>query len=126
MDSTRQVAEAGRDSFRSPGALPFATRQVDVRSISRAAQTKRFCAVQYDLSETTDQDMLLRLVDRWNGDPEIHGILTRLSLPLAIDARRARKRVSPLKDVDVGPSLLGLVGVEPMTTATAMVNTCER
>jgi 5,10-methylene-tetrahydrofolate dehydrogenase/methenyl tetrahydrofolate cyclohydrolase len=128
MGSTTRVAGAGRDIFRSPGAgaRPIAARQADTCSRSRAAQRLGFYAVQYDLSDATDKDARLRLVARWNGGPAIHGILMRLSLPPAIHARRAHKRVAPPKKADVAASVLGLGGLEPMTIAMPMVNTCER
>jgi 5,10-methylene-tetrahydrofolate dehydrogenase/methenyl tetrahydrofolate cyclohydrolase len=128
MGSTTRVAGAGRDIFRSPGAgaRPIAARQADTCSKSRAAQRLGFYAVQDDLSEATDKDTRLRLVDRWSGDPAIHGILMQLSLLPAIHVRRAHRSVAPPKKADVVASLLGLVGLEPMTIALPMVKTCER
>lgn len=43
---------------------------------------------------------LLDLVDKYNNDPAIHGILVQLPLPSHIDENKVIEAISPLKDVD--------------------------
>jgi methylenetetrahydrofolate dehydrogenase (NADP+)/methenyltetrahydrofolate cyclohydrolase len=62
-------------------------------------------------AETTDAE-LLKLIDRLNADPRIHGILVQLPLPKHIDAQRVLHRVSPGKDVDgFHPENVGKVSI---------------
>jgi methylenetetrahydrofolate dehydrogenase (NADP+)/methenyltetrahydrofolate cyclohydrolase len=71
---------------------------------------------KYELPETTSEGELLALVDRLNGDPNIHGILVQLPLPRQIDPPRVILAISPDKDVDcftpasVGKVQIGLPG----------------
>ncbi|MBN9304380.1 MAG: bifunctional methylenetetrahydrofolate dehydrogenase/methenyltetrahydrofolate cyclohydrolase [Devosia sp. 67-54] len=71
---------------------------------------------KYELPETTSEGELLALVDRLNGDPNIHGILVQLPLPRQIDPTRVILAISPDKDVDcftpasVGKLQIGLPG----------------
>src|SRR5688572_16062538 len=50
-------------------------------------------------SETTEQE-LLGMIDEFNNDPAIHGILVQLPLPAHIDTDRVVEAISPAKDVD--------------------------
>jgi methylenetetrahydrofolate dehydrogenase (NADP+)/methenyltetrahydrofolate cyclohydrolase len=71
---------------------------------------------KYELPETTSEGELMALVDRLNGDPNIHGILVQLPLPKQIDPTRVILAISPDKDVDcftpasVGKVQIGLPG----------------
>lgn len=95
-----------------------AASQVYVKSKSKAAQTCGFHSVQYDLTASTSEDDLLKLVDQLNGDPAIHGILIQLPLPPAINATRVLERVSPLKDVDgFHPFNAGLLSIGDLERA---------
>ena len=49
---------------------------------------------------TISEAELLGIVDRLNGDPEIHGILVQLPLPKHIDSEKVLFRIDPAKDVD--------------------------
>ena len=49
-----------------------------------------------DISETD----LLALIDKYNKDPEIHGILVQLPLPKHIDDKKVLNAIDPDKDVD--------------------------
>lgn len=46
------------------------------------------------------QDKLLKLIERLNNDPRIHGILVQLPLPRHIDEARVIMAIDPAKDVD--------------------------
>ena len=71
---------------------------------------------KYELPEATDEGELLGLIERLNGDPNIHGILVQLPLPRQIDPNKVIATISPDKDVDcftpasVGKVQIGLPG----------------
>ena len=73
------------------------------------------------LPETTSESSLLKLIDRLNADPEIHGILVQLPLPKQIDPHRITNAIAPNKDVDglgevnAGRLSVGLPGIIPCT-----------
>jgi methylenetetrahydrofolate dehydrogenase (NADP+)/methenyltetrahydrofolate cyclohydrolase len=78
------------------------------------------------LPATASTEDVLGVVDRFNRDPAIHGILVQLPLPKQIDATRVLDAVSPLKDVDgfhpenVGRLQQGRVRFAPCTPAGVM------
>lgn len=53
---------------------------------------------EYDSSFTEKE--LLDLVDKYNNDPDYHGILVQLPLPKHIDENKVIEAISPEKDVD--------------------------
>ena len=53
-----------------------------------------------DVSADISEDELLGLVDKFNNDPKIHGILVQLPLPKHINAERVIYAINPDKDVD--------------------------
>jgi methylenetetrahydrofolate dehydrogenase (NADP+)/methenyltetrahydrofolate cyclohydrolase len=64
----------------------------------------------HELSATTPQDEIERLVEQLNGDPEVDGILVQLPLPPGIDAHGVLDRIAPEKDVDgLHPHNIGLL-----------------
>jgi len=48
----------------------------------------------------TSQEEILGILDEWNADPTIHGILVQLPLPDHVDEATVMERMSPDKDVD--------------------------
>lgn len=74
--------------------------QVYVRSKRRACDRVGMVSKAFDLPDTVTQTELLQLIDRLNGDPEIHGILVQLPLPVHINPETIIERISPDKDVD--------------------------
>ncbi len=78
------------------------------------------------LPATVTTDDVLRVVDRFNQDPSIHGILVQLPLPKQVDAIRVLDAVSPRKDVDgfhpenAGLLSQGRVRFAPCTPAGVM------
>jgi len=50
-------------------------------------------------SDISEQE-LLDLVDKYNNDPDYHGILVQLPLPKHIDEDKVIEKISPKKDVD--------------------------
>ncbi len=55
---------------------------------------------EHRLGVETTQSGLLALIEKLNGDDNIHGILVQLPLPSGISETRVLGAVSPLKDVD--------------------------
>ena len=86
----------------------------DCESIGIASETHR-------LSEETSQEDLLALVDKFNEDPAVHGILVQLPLPKHIDEATILNAITPKKDVDgfhpvnVGQMVIGEPGFLPCT-----------
>jgi methylenetetrahydrofolate dehydrogenase (NADP+)/methenyltetrahydrofolate cyclohydrolase len=72
-----------------------------------------FNSVTKVLPEATSQAELLGLIDGYNADPKVHGILVQAPLPKHIDQAIVYAHVSPAKDVDgfhplnVGKLMLG-------------------
>jgi len=69
---------------------------------------------------------LLALIEGLNRDPEVHGILVQLPLPLQVDAGLVLDAVTPEKDVDgfhpvnSGKLLAGAPGLRPCTPSGVM------
>ena len=69
------------------------------------------------------EEKLLQLVDQYNKDPKIHGILVQLPLPKHINENRVLLAIDPSKDVDafhpvnVGKLLIGEPDYLPCTPA---------
>jgi methylenetetrahydrofolate dehydrogenase (NADP+)/methenyltetrahydrofolate cyclohydrolase len=59
-----------------------------------------FHSVQESIPATTSEEELLRLVAKYNEDPQIHGILVQLPLPKQINEQRVLFAIRPDKDVD--------------------------
>jgi methylenetetrahydrofolate dehydrogenase (NADP+)/methenyltetrahydrofolate cyclohydrolase len=72
-----------------------------------------FNSITKVLPEATSQAELLGLIDGYNADPKVHGILVQAPLPKHIDQAIVYAHVSPAKDVDgfhplnVGKLMLG-------------------
>jgi methylenetetrahydrofolate dehydrogenase (NADP+)/methenyltetrahydrofolate cyclohydrolase len=56
--------------------------------------------VQENLPENVSEDELLKLIDKYNRDEKIHGILVQLPLPKHINERKVLYAIDPRKDVD--------------------------
>ena len=95
--------------------------QIYVRNKLRVAAEVGIESRDHVLPESTSQGDLLALIDRLNGDPQVHGILVQLPLPPQIDASAAILAVDPAKDVDglhplnVGALVSGNPGFAPCT-----------
>ena len=66
---------------------------------------------------------MLALIERFNGDGKIHGILVQLPLPVHINEQRVIEAISPTKDVDgfhpvnIGKVMIGMDTLFPCTPA---------
>lgn len=73
------------------------------------------------LPATATEKEVLDVVQVWNADESVHGILVQLPLPKHINEHRVINAISPLKDVDgfhpesAGKVMIGLDGFIPCT-----------
>jgi methylenetetrahydrofolate dehydrogenase (NADP+)/methenyltetrahydrofolate cyclohydrolase len=82
-----------------------------------------FHSVQENLEADISEEKLLALVDQYNNDPAIHGILVQLPLPKHINENKVLLAIDPKKDVDgfhptnVGKLMIGDADFLPCTPA---------
>ncbi|MCD3400545.1 bifunctional methylenetetrahydrofolate dehydrogenase/methenyltetrahydrofolate cyclohydrolase [Streptococcus equi subsp. zooepidemicus] len=81
--------------------------QVYVRNKERAALTAGFKSETVRLSDSVCQEELIELIEQYNQDDTIHGILVQLPLPHHINDKKIILAIDPKKDVD---------GFHPMNT----------
>lgn len=91
----------------NPASMSYVTRKI------KTALELGFHEVQENCDETISEEDLLALVQRYNRDDSIHGILVQLPLPAHIDETKVIYTIDPDKDVDgfhpvnIGRLLLG-------------------
>ena len=78
----------------NPASISYVTSKV------RTAQSLGFKEVQDNQPEDISADDLLGLIDKYNKDDSIHGILVQLPLPKHIDEKKVLNAIDPDKDVD--------------------------
>ena len=84
-----------------------------VKGKQKIAQALGFYSVEERLPENVSEDELIKLIDKYNKDLKIHGILVQLPLPKSINERRVINAIDPRKDVDgfhpinVGKMIIG-------------------
>jgi len=84
-----------------------------VKGKQKTAQALGFYSVEERLPENVSEDELIKLIDKYNKDLKIHGILVQLPLPKSINERRVINAIDPRKDVDgfhpinVGKMIIG-------------------
>lgn len=94
-----------------------------VRSKERNSENLDFHFIMERKKSDISEDEVLTLIDDWNNDEEIHGILIQLPLPKHIDENKVIMKIDPLKDVDgfhpinLGRLVIGLDGMVPCTPA---------
>lgn len=74
--------------------------EIYVRNKRKACTEAGIYSEEHRLPRETTEEELLSLVDKMNGDENIHGILVQLPLPAQISETKILRAVSPLKDVD--------------------------
>lgn len=94
-----------------------------VRAKQKTAHELGFYSVQDSQPESITEERLLALIDGYNRDERIHGILVQLPLPRHINETRVLYALDPKKDVDafhpvnVGKLVIGQADYLPCTPA---------
>ncbi len=78
----------------NPASISYVTLKV------KTALNLGFKEIQDNQPEDISEADLLALIDKYNNDPEIHGILVQLPLPKHIDDKKVLNAIDPDKDVD--------------------------
>lgn len=97
--------------------------QVYVRNKAKACEELGYHSEVIRVPADTTQEALLALIDRYNADSAIHGILVQLPLPKHIEEKAVIDRIAVQKDVDgfhpvsVGNLMIGDDALLPCTPA---------
>ena len=78
----------------NPASVSYVTLKV------KTALDLGFHEIQDNQPEDISEEDLLALIDKYNNDPSIHGILVQLPLPKHIDEDKVIYAIDPDKDVD--------------------------
>lgn len=78
----------------NPASISYVTLKV------KTALSLGFHEIQDNQPEDITEDELLSLIDKYNNDSSIHGILVQLPLPKHIDEEKVITAINPDKDVD--------------------------
>ena len=78
----------------NPASISYVTLKV------KTANNLGFHEVQDNQPEDIGEADLLALIDKYNNDPKIHGILVQLPLPKQINEKKVLNAIDPDKDVD--------------------------
>jgi len=97
--------------------------QVYVGAKEKTSKELGIYSERYDIPAETTQEELLKLIDKLNKDPKIHGILVQLPLPKHLNETEVLFAIDPKKDVDgfhpvnVGKLMIGEADFLPCTPA---------
>jgi methylenetetrahydrofolate dehydrogenase (NADP+)/methenyltetrahydrofolate cyclohydrolase len=100
--------------------------QVYVNRKIKACGEAGIVSKQMRLNGDVSQRGVAKVIDDFNEDPDIHGILLQLPLPEHLDSEALVQRIDPDKDVDgltvtnMGRLMVGLDGLFPCTPLGAM------
>ncbi|MFO7768904.1 MAG: tetrahydrofolate dehydrogenase/cyclohydrolase catalytic domain-containing protein [bacterium] len=123
-----QEAEELKGKGITPGLVTILVGE-DPASQTYVGMKRRTCAelgmksVAEEHPADLSEEDLLGLIDKYNADPEIHGILVQLPLPDHIDEKKVLLAIDPGKDVDgfhpnnVGLMMIGEARFAPCTPA---------
>ena len=78
----------------NPASISYVTLKI------KTANQLGFKEIQDSQSEDISEEDLLALVDKYNNDDSIHGILVQLPLPKHLDEKKLLNAIDPDKDVD--------------------------
>jgi methylenetetrahydrofolate dehydrogenase (NADP+)/methenyltetrahydrofolate cyclohydrolase len=101
----------------NPASLSYVTAK------QKTAKTLGFYSIQDSRPATIPEGELLALIEQYNRDPKIHGILVQLPLPKQINETKVLYAIDPKKDVDgfhpvnVGKMVIGEADYLPCTPA---------
>ncbi|AEW05115.1 5,10-methylenetetrahydrofolate dehydrogenase (NADP+), methenyltetrahydrofolate cyclohydrolase [Sulfobacillus acidophilus DSM 10332] len=121
-----QIARVRAQGYRAPGLAVILVGDdpasaIYVRNKKRAAQEIGIEPVDAVLPQGSTTEDVLRVVDQFNQDPAIDGILVQMPLPPQIETETVLARVRPDKDVDgltvtnLGRLTAGEEGLVPCT-----------
>ena len=122
----REIAELKEKHNVVPGLVTVLVgadpaSQVYVGQKEKTSKNLGIYSERYDLAENTGQEELLKLIDKLNKDPKIHGILVQLPLPRQLNEEEILFAIDPKKDVDgfhpvnVGKLMIGEPDYLPCT-----------
>jgi methylenetetrahydrofolate dehydrogenase (NADP+) / methenyltetrahydrofolate cyclohydrolase len=100
-----------------PGSVSYVTAK------QKTAHELGFYSVQDNQAPDISEEALLALIEKYNKDPKLHGILVQLPLPKHVDSNKVLLAIDPNKDVDafhpvnVGRILIGNYVFLPCTPA---------
>ena len=129
---SEEVAQFAREHGRPPGLATVLIGD-DPASALYVAGKHRACAelgiesFHRELPADTDQATALAVIDEFNAEPAVSGILCQLPVPAQLDPDVLTGRIDPDKDVDglsvlnAGRLALGLPGLRPCTPAGVMI-----
>lgn len=92
-----------------------------VRSKGKACEEIGFYSVTEKLPATISEQEVLHLIERFNTDERIHGILVQLPLPKHINEQNVIESIAPSKDIDgfhpvnIGKLMIGIDTFYPCT-----------
>jgi methylenetetrahydrofolate dehydrogenase (NADP+)/methenyltetrahydrofolate cyclohydrolase len=101
----------------NPASVSYVTAK------QKTAKELGFYSIQDNQPATLSEEELLKLIDKYNKDPKIHGILVQLPLPKHINETKILYAIDPKKDVDgfhpvnVGKLMIGEADYLPCTPA---------
>ena len=101
----------------NPASISYVTAK------QKTSKDLGFYSIQDNQPKDISEDQLLKLIDTYNHDPKIHGILVQLPLPKHIDENKVLYAINPKKDVDgfhpvnVGKLMIGEADYLPCTPA---------
>ena len=125
---TKEIAELKEKHNVVPGLVTVLVgadpaSQVYVGAKEKTSQEMGIYSERHDLPAETTQEELLKLIDKLNKDPKIHGILVQLPLPKHLNEEEVLYAIDPKKDVDgfhpvnVGKLMIGEPDYLPCTPA---------
>jgi methylenetetrahydrofolate dehydrogenase (NADP+) / methenyltetrahydrofolate cyclohydrolase len=79
---------------KNPASVSYVTAK------GKTAKELGFYSVQEDVAEDVSEKDLLEMIEKYNKDPRIHGILVQLPLPKHINENKILYAIDPDKDVD--------------------------
>jgi len=98
-----------------------------VKNKQKTAQSLGFYSIEERLPEDISEDELIKIIEKYNKDSRIHGILVQLPLPKHINENRVLFAIDPRKDVDgfhpvnIGKMVIGEPGFIPCTPQGILV-----
>ncbi len=94
----------------NPASISYVTLKI------QTAERLGFKEIQDNQPDTLSEKDLLALIDKYNKDDSIHGILVQLPLPKHVDEKKVLNAIDPDKDVD---------GFHPVNVGRLMIGGSE-